>query len=88
MTSKWAKLNGLRQKMFKAQGGKCCYCSVSVIIPTRQGRGKRVATIEHLQRKCEGGKSIPDNLAISCQECNNNRGQVDWLTYKTWHEDK
>jgi len=42
------------------------------------------ATVEHLQRREDGGKTVKDNLAIACHPCNSSRGRVDWLTYKTW----
>jgi 5-methylcytosine-specific restriction endonuclease McrA len=38
-------------------------------------------TIEHLRRKCEGGTSDLDNIALACQDCNHRRGAIDWLTY-------
>jgi hypothetical protein len=40
-------------------------------------------TIEHLRRKADGGTSHPDNKALACYECNSERGDMDWLTYKS-----
>jgi hypothetical protein len=41
-------------------------------------------TIEHLRRKIDGGTGHLDNKALACLECNSGRGDMDWLTYKSW----
>ena len=40
-------------------------------------------SIEHLNRRAEGGANDRDNIALACHACNTGRGTVDWLTYKT-----
>lgn len=78
-TSAKKKLHNL----YKIQGGLCCYCEVKM----RKGQvppEKDTATLEHLQRKANGGTNGLDNLAASCFECNSGRGLIDWLTYKTY----
>lgn len=79
--------NGIRKTLFLKQGGLCCYCERKMVIctpVTGQPTNPLMATEKHLKRRCEGGKSNPDNLAIACHECNHGRGQLDWLSYKTW----
>lgn len=72
-------MRSLRNKvsvlLFK-QKNKCCYCECPL---TRE-----TATIEHLKRRKDGGKSCNDNLAVACESCNHGRGQIDWFTYKSW----
>ncbi|PDT84369.1 MULTISPECIES: HNH endonuclease [Sinorhizobium] len=41
-------------------------------------------TIEHLERRAEGGSKRRDNVALACLRCNRERGAMDWLTYTTW----
>lgn len=68
-------------------GHKCCYCERPLLrasAKTRDGKHHpRAATIEHLRRKVDGGRNILDNKAVACFECNNGRGNTDWLTYKS-----
>lgn len=80
-------MNGKRKRdMLRAvQGNRCCYCDVHLIPACPQGRTAppNSETLEHLRRKADGGTNHPDNLALSCRECNIGRGSLDWLTYKT-----
>lgn len=77
----------IKGKLRAAQDGKCCYCQKPMIIwngsPPPGGLPKDAETLEHLKRVDDGGTNDPDNLALSCFECNFGRGSVDWLTYKT-----
>lgn len=41
-------------------------------------------TIEHLRKKEHGGTNAIDNLALACRQCNEGRGSLDWLTYKSY----
>jgi 5-methylcytosine-specific restriction endonuclease McrA len=85
--SKFLKTNGLRGNLLKKQKGLCCYCEEPVVACLPEiGKpvNPRMATIEHLKRRVDGGKSEPDNLAIACHSCNHGRGQIDWLSYKSW----
>ncbi|WKL25589.1 HNH endonuclease [Sinorhizobium meliloti] len=45
---------------------------------TRAGRYFRVASVEHLHRRADGGTSHWSNLAMACKRCNNSRGERDW----------
>lgn len=73
----------LREK----QGGKCCYCGVKMTPPVnrtkRRGQPATMETLEHLCRLADGGGNRRDNLALACYSCNNGRGSLDWLTYKS-----
>ncbi|WP_411906312.1 HNH endonuclease [Rhizobium mayense] len=37
-----------------------------------------------MQRRADGGSDHPDNLAMACKECNDGRGEVDWMTYRSF----
>lgn len=77
----------IRKKLRHAQGGNCCYCGKKMVRHTHiEGKAlsHNVETIEHLIRKIEGGRNVPDNLALSCYECNSGRGSIDWFTYKSY----
>jgi hypothetical protein len=41
-------------------------------------------TIEHLQRKADGGTDGIHNLALSCRSCNEGRGAMNWLAYASY----
>lgn len=44
-----------------------------------QGRGVRVATLDHLRPRALGGSNDPDNLSVWCLECNNRKGSENVL---------
>ncbi|AHG45149.1 HNH endonuclease [Rhizobium leguminosarum bv. trifolii CB782] len=72
-------------KLFQKQEGRCCYCGQHVILSYRWRDQQRpdAATIEHLQRRADGGTDHPDNIAMSCKACNEGRQEIDWLTYRS-----
>lgn len=79
----------IRGKLWRLQGGCCCYCERPMSLPPRRQpkhyrQPKDQATLEHLRRVEDGGRNIPDNYALACVECNGGRGQMDWLSYKTY----
>ncbi|MBX5179909.1 HNH endonuclease [Rhizobium lentis] len=71
--------------LFQKQEGRCCYCERYVILSYRWRDQQRpdAATIEHLKRRADGGTDHPDNLAMSCKDCNDSRQEIDWLTYRS-----
>ena len=74
----------LRSRLFKLQGGLCCYCGRVMKLSKSAGpQQPNSATVEHLQTKKEGGTLRLDNIACACFECNSGRGDIDWLTYKS-----
>lgn len=74
-----------RDLLRRKQGNICCYCGVRLVPAGQSGHMSppNSETLEHLRRKADGGTNHPDNLALSCRECNIGRGSLDWLTYKT-----
>lgn len=77
---------GVRWVLFRKQGGRCCYCSRPIYRERPNGHHEK-ATLEHLQRRSDGGTNHPDNMALACYPCNAFRGKADWLTYKTFMAD-
>lgn len=73
-------------RLRKTQGDRCCYCEIRMRpMPHPTGPlSDDAETIEHLQRKEDGGRDNIDNLALACHRCNTGRGSVDWLTYKSY----
>lgn len=84
-----------RGRMFRAQGGRCCYCGLPMWNDERraadfaQRHGLSAlatealrCTAEHLQARQDGGSHDPDNLAAACRHCNRMRHQHDpvWST--------
>ena len=45
-------------------------------------------TLEHLDRRADGGANRRSNLALACYACNSGRGTMDWLTYTTIKRDE
>jgi 5-methylcytosine-specific restriction endonuclease McrA len=75
-----------RQKLRAKQNKRCCYCGVRMVVSGKppQYQPDTAETLEHLERRADGGSNGRDNIALACKRCNNERGSMDWLTYKTW----
>ncbi|MDL2409950.1 HNH endonuclease [Rhizobium calliandrae] len=75
-----------RIKLRERQNGRCCYCDVEMVISNKplKFQPANEETLEHLERRAEGGRNNRDNIALACRRCNAERGAMDWLTYKTW----
>lgn len=84
----------IKERLFKFQKGKCCYCERKMII-FNGDHGQLTAekklkidpkmlecTIEHLIRRSEKGKNHISNYAAACLHCNCNRGNIPWNVYK------
>ncbi len=55
----------LRQQVFNRARGMCEYCR------SQAKYAIDALVIDHIQPVSRGGKTIADNLALSCQTCNN-----------------
>jgi 5-methylcytosine-specific restriction endonuclease McrA len=75
-----------RRKLRARQQGRCCYCGVKMVLSGKPQalQPDNAETLEHLERRADGGKNSRDNIALACKRCNSERGAMDWLTYKTW----
>lgn len=78
----------LKAFLHQRQHGACCYCGCLTFLhpkPWRLGDSPPAdfATLEHLRRKADGGTNHPDNVAIACWQCNNERGDLTWVEFKT-----
>ena len=82
---RWKENGKLRSRMFLEQKQRCCYCNRIMRKPRISEKQDRpnTATIEHLQRRSEGGSNKMGNKRIACFECNNGRGDTNWLEWKT-----
>ena len=58
---------GFKRKLWEANGGKCCYCGVSI------GSHKDV-NIDHMIAVSKGGNHHHTNLACACRYCNTLKG--------------
>lgn len=82
----------MKRLLHKKQGGLCCYCGRAVVLKPKNYLKRlgmcsppppNFATLEHLQRRADGGTDHPDNLALACVGCNNTRGTRSWVEFKT-----
>ena len=65
-------------------GTKCHFCSKKVV-------KKRSATLDHIIPQDIGGPSIPDNLYVTCPDCNSlksNMTESEFLYFLTLSEEK
>ena len=87
----------LRDRLYVAQAGSCCYCDKPMFMRGHISAGRfgslfgltnaqaklRVATLEHLKRRADGGTNQRDNLALACQACNSRRQGTNWVEYRS-----
>lgn len=68
-TGKTARLSAAarRIQIMERAGGCCEYCR------SQQSLSHDDFAVEHIQPRAEGGADAPDNLALSCQACNNRK---------------
>lgn len=59
-------------------GQRRCYCGVQLVWNQDQ---KNSATFEHLVPKSQGGTLALKNSLVICSDCNNNRGNADWIDW-------
>jgi hypothetical protein len=64
----------LKVRLAGEQNWRCCCCGAEMGLKhhIRDGQSStvRLATFEHLRPRCKSGGDGEDNLAISCQPCN------------------
>jgi 5-methylcytosine-specific restriction endonuclease McrA len=66
----------LRCRLAEAQNHKCCWCGCETSDVRKVWNS---STVEHVLPKSLGGTDDLDNLAMSCNKCNNARGNdVNW----------
>ena len=92
-TENWEKNVGFRQKFLlqklEEHGKLCCeYCGRDDLIldpfyPHQHIRKTRTATIDHVKPKCKGGSWYdPDNIKISCPQCNTAKADLSLLEFE------
>ena len=67
-------LAAVRDRLFVAQNGRCCWCSLSM---DRTGKGGRGITLDHILPRAKGGTDDEVNLTAACRLCNAARGDMD-----------
>lgn len=53
--------------------GKCIHCRAALIVDPQRPNAS-VATVEHIVPQALGGRHSPENLALACARCNNQKG--------------
>ena len=76
-------VNPKLKKLLKRDGDLCCWCSHLVATPRKiylwekhqdeRRLTHRIATIEHIKPKCDGGTNRLSNLKVACLSCNSRR---------------
>jgi 5-methylcytosine-specific restriction endonuclease McrA len=61
-------LKRFRNAAFDRQEGLCCWCGKDV--------PRSRATAEHVIPRARGGRTVQENIAMACEECNLARGTV------------
>jgi len=71
-----------RNILLVKQGDKCCYCQCDIVSIDGTAKKGCQGTLEHLVPQSEQGADDLDNLALSCQKCNQRRPPgVNWLDW-------
>lgn len=58
---------GVKQTVRKSARNRCEYCH------SQEPFSPSAFSIEHIVPRSEGGRDVVENLALSCQECNNRK---------------
>ena len=81
--SNWQKKK--REKLWKENEGKCCYCNILTVLPTEKNANffpDNLATLDHLINKLEKNRKTPNRsnqnrVVLACRNCNHARGKFD-----------
>lgn len=64
----------LKDKLFRGKASKpCCFCKQTV--------SKYTATLEHVIPLSDGGGWNIENLRVSCKDCNQKRGNINFVDF-------
>ena len=63
----------MKASMMEKQKGKCCFCDDEMIV-TNDTANPKMATFEHVIPLNRGGLDNPNNIKLSCLDCNKTRG--------------
>jgi len=72
-----AQKRALKERIYR-KNKRCCFCKNCLSFQS--------ATLEHIISLSKGGGWNIDNLTISCANCNNTRGNIDYLLFKNHQE--
>lgn len=64
----------LRCRLAEAQNHICCWCGKLTVEKRKVWNS---STVEHVTPKSKGGSDNWENLAMSCNSCNNKRGDLE-----------
>ena len=71
------KRRWIKHTVFKRDGGKCFWCDRRLTMETRSWPIPfNLATVDHIRPTSKGGKTLIENVVLSCFPCNNDRGNV------------
>lgn len=69
----------IKRFLRERDGDLCHWCKRPMIFgPVTKAEFGQRATLEHLLRKADGGKTRPENLALACLRCNSQRHTPGW----------
>jgi 5-methylcytosine-specific restriction endonuclease McrA len=76
-----------RRRLYRAQGGLCCYCRRRMTLDNGKGSASNpaAATIDHVRPTAAGGTNDAGNLVAACWSCNQAKGcgvAVSETTYR------
>jgi len=69
----------LRERLKRRDGERCCYCYRHMVF--RVDFSSKMATVEHIVRRADGGSNLMQNLKLACLACNTARGA---RTFEEW----
>lgn len=73
--SKWIRPEK-RRRIYERDRWRCVWCTAEVYSPRggHESPGARLATLDHVKPRDEGGTNDASNLVTCCDECNEFRG--------------
>jgi hypothetical protein len=71
-------------RLSSEQNHNCCYCGIKTFLNHEDRNGwpsSRLATIDHIEAKFNGGRNTFENTVMSCQKCNTLKSSVDAMVF-------
>lgn len=78
----YARYHRKKRRLYLSQKGRCCFCNTKMLLDSGSIPHCRIATIEHVIPRSQGGVNGWKNYKLSCQSCNSLRGVIPFDEFK------
>ena len=68
--------------MILRQNGRCSYCGTEITIEKHPAGNREKPEIDHKTPRSRGGRDEPENIHLTCMQCNRRKGAASHEEYQ------